>query len=179
MADNFLQLNTDKTEVMIIAPDNITPKIRQVIGGLSSSDCNDIRNLGVIFDRSLCFNSHVKSVFRSCFFHLRNIAKIRSIVSKKEMKMLVHAFISSRLDYCNVLYTVWTNLPWIKYKLYRMWLQGFWLGPAGGPTLLPCLRPFIGFLLILEWILKFWLLLIELYMVRHPFISRPGTCTLP
>ncbi len=32
MADNFLQLNTDKTEVMIIAPDNITPKIRQVIG---------------------------------------------------------------------------------------------------------------------------------------------------
>ncbi len=51
----FLQLNTDKTEVMIIAPDNITPKIRQVIGGLSSSDCNDIRNLGVIFDRSLCF----------------------------------------------------------------------------------------------------------------------------
>uniref|UniRef100_A0A8C1P909 Reverse transcriptase domain-containing protein n=1 Tax=Cyprinus carpio TaxID=7962 RepID=A0A8C1P909_CYPCA len=105
MAENFLQLNTDKTEGMIFAPDNITLKIRQALGGLSSSDCSDMRNLGVIFDRSMCFNSQVKSVVRTCFFHLRNIAKVRSMVSKKEMEMLVHAFISSRLDYCNVLYT--------------------------------------------------------------------------
>ncbi len=41
----------------------------------------------------------------SCFFHLRNNAKIRSMVSKNEMEMLVHAFISTRLDYCNVLCT--------------------------------------------------------------------------
>ena len=61
--------------------------------------------MGVIFDKSMCFSSHVKSVVRSCFFHLRNIAKIRSVVSKKEMEMLIHAFISSRLDFCNVLYT--------------------------------------------------------------------------
>lgn len=101
MADNSLQLNPDKTEVLIFAPD----KIRQAIGALSSSDCSVVRNLGVIFDQSMCFSSHVKSVVRSCFFHLRNIAKIRSVVSKKEMEMLVHAFISSRLDYCNVLYT--------------------------------------------------------------------------
>ncbi len=105
MADNFLQLNNDKTEMMIFAPDNITPKIKQVMGGLALSDRSDMRNLGVIFDRAICFNSHVKSVVRSCFFHLRNIAQIRSLVSKKEMEMLVHAFISSRLDYCNVLYT--------------------------------------------------------------------------
>ncbi len=34
-------------KLMIIAPDNITPKIRQAIEGLSS-DNSDIRNLGVI-----------------------------------------------------------------------------------------------------------------------------------
>ena len=82
MADNFLQLNPDKTEVMIFAPDNITPRIKQAIGTLSVSDRNAVRNLGVIFDKSMCFNSHVKSVVRSCFFHLRNIAKIRSVVSQ-------------------------------------------------------------------------------------------------
>ncbi len=84
MADNFLQLNNDKTEMMIFAPDNITPKIKQVMGGLAFSDRSDIRNLGVIFDRAICLNSHVKSVVRSCFFHLRNIAQIRSLVSKKK-----------------------------------------------------------------------------------------------
>ncbi len=34
MSDNFLQLNNDETEVMIIAPDKFTPKIRQAIGGV-------------------------------------------------------------------------------------------------------------------------------------------------
>ncbi len=128
------------------------------------------QNLGVIFDRSVCLNSHVKSVVRSCFFHLRNIAKIRSMVSKKEMKMLVHAFISTRLDYCNVLYTCLNKSSMDRLQLYRTRLQGFWLGPKGGHTLPLCLRPFIGFPLVLECIFKFWSLLIEPCMVRHPLI---------
>ncbi len=58
MSDNFLQLNNDKTEVMIIAPDDITSKIRQIVGGLSASYSSEIRNLGVIFDSSfMCFPS--------------------------------------------------------------------------------------------------------------------------
>ena len=36
---------------------------------------------------------------------MRNIAKLRPIVSQAEMEMLIHAFISSRLDYCNSLFT--------------------------------------------------------------------------
>ena len=35
MADNFLQLNEDKTEALIIAPENAIPRIRQCIGSLS------------------------------------------------------------------------------------------------------------------------------------------------
>ncbi len=144
MADNFLQLNNDKTEMMIFAPDNITPKIKQVMGGLAFSNRSDIRNLGVIFDRAICFNSHVKFVVIHVFFHLRNI----------EMEMLVHAFISSRLDYCNVLYTC-LNKSSLEYKLYRMQLQDFWLVPARGPTLPLCLRTFLGCLLLSECSLKF------------------------
>ncbi len=101
MAGDFLQLNTDKTEVMIIAPDNITHKIRQVIRGLSSFDCSDIRNLGVIFNRSLYFNSHASLMF---FSISGTSLRVGLWFKKKEMEMLVHAFISSWLDYCNVLY---------------------------------------------------------------------------
>ncbi len=50
MTDNFMQLNNDKTKVMIIAPDNVTPKIRHPLKAVT-------RHLGVIFDRSMCLNS--------------------------------------------------------------------------------------------------------------------------
>lgn len=42
---------------------------------------------------------------RSCFFHLRNISKLRHMVSPAELEKIVHAFVSSRLDYCNALFT--------------------------------------------------------------------------
>ena len=57
------------------------------------------------FDQSMSFEAHVKMLTKSCFFHLRNIAKLWSVVSRNEMEMLIHAFISSRLDYCNSLFT--------------------------------------------------------------------------
>ena len=37
------------------------------------------------------------------FLHLRNIAKIRHSLSQKDTEILVHAFISSKLDSCNSL----------------------------------------------------------------------------
>ncbi|KAI5627230.1 hypothetical protein C0J50_13211, partial [Silurus asotus] len=36
-------------------------------------------------------------------FHLRNIAKIRNMMSLQDAEKLVHAFVTSRLDYCNAL----------------------------------------------------------------------------
>jgi hypothetical protein len=49
------------------------------------------------------FEEHIKTVSRTAFFHLRNIAKIRNFLSKNDAEKLIHAFVTSRLDYCNAL----------------------------------------------------------------------------
>ncbi len=105
MANNFLQLNADKTKVLIIASDSIASKIAQCIGSLSSAIQSSLRNLCVIFDQAMYFDQHIKSLTRTCFFHLRNIAKLRSVVSQPELEIIIHAFISSWLDYRNSLFT--------------------------------------------------------------------------
>ena len=45
----------------------------------------------------------VKAVCKLAFFHLRNIAKIRKYISFTHCKVLIHAFITSKLDYCDSL----------------------------------------------------------------------------
>ena len=57
------------------------------------------RSLGVIFDSALTFDKQINSVVKGCYFQLRNIAKLKSILSHNDMKTVTTALISSRLDY--------------------------------------------------------------------------------
>ncbi len=41
---------------------------------------------------------------KSCFFHLRLLAKVKVVLSTSIFEKLIHAFIFVRLDYCNSLY---------------------------------------------------------------------------
>ncbi len=62
---------------------------------------NQVKNLGVILETDLSFSSHVKAATKSAYYHLKNIARIRCFVSSQDLEKLVHAFITSRVDYCN------------------------------------------------------------------------------
>ena len=61
------------------------------------------RNIGVIFDNHFHFNAHIASTCKSSFCHLRNISYIRKFLSSNSTEILVHAFVSSKLDHCNSL----------------------------------------------------------------------------
>ena len=64
--------------------------------GLKNTDLkpnNQARNLGVILDSDLNFNSHIKSITPAAFYHLKNTAGFKGTVSKPDLE--------SRLDYCN------------------------------------------------------------------------------
>ena len=49
------------------------------------------------------FEKHVLNTCKMAFYHLRNIARIRNCLSQDDAETLVHAFISSKLDFCNAL----------------------------------------------------------------------------
>ena len=103
MTENFLKLNEDKTEVLIIGSIEQKESIRSRLGNLTIGSNNTVKNLGVFIDSELNFNAHISHVTKTAFFHLRNIARIRDYLSLDDAKTLIHAFVFSRLDYCNAL----------------------------------------------------------------------------
>lgn len=105
MSQNFLQLNAEKTEVMVFGPKNTRLEVCSQLDSMTLKATNQARNLGVVMDSDLNLNSHIKTITKSAYFHLKNIAQIKGFLSKQDMEKLVHAFILSRLDYCNGIFT--------------------------------------------------------------------------
>ena len=60
-----------------------------------------IKDLGVTLDSDLAFDAHIKNISMVAFYNLRNIFKIQKMLSLHNAEKLVHAFVTSRLDYYN------------------------------------------------------------------------------
>ena len=114
---NKLKLNSDKSELLVISSkyrprpslDSISISEQVVNSSVSA------RNLGLIVDDSLSLEEHVNSISKSCYYHIRRIAKIRKYLSEDSTAALVHALITCRLDNGNALLY---GLP--KYLIQRL-----------------------------------------------------------
>src|SRR6218665_2385341 len=62
-----------------------------------------VRDLGVSLDNTLSFSAHISNLSQSSFYHLRRLRAVRRSVFMPVFKSMVHAFVSSRIDYCNFL----------------------------------------------------------------------------
>ena len=106
MSHNMLKLNDDKTEFIVFkSKHNVNTFAEQnvQVGGTRVGISSKIKNLGVTFDQTLSMQAHVNTIAKNCFYYLRNIARIRRMLSEEDCKAIVHTFVISRLDYCNVL----------------------------------------------------------------------------
>ena len=63
----------------------------------------NVRNLGTIFDNSICMDTHINQVWKTAFCYIHNIRRISKYLLQESLKTLVHAFVTSRFDYCNSL----------------------------------------------------------------------------
>ena len=117
MTLNKLKLNKDKTEFLIFSSKNNPQSSLPILhfGPDKIVPSPHARNIGVTFDSSLSMIPHIKNTCKTAFFHLRNIARIRKFISAKTTEILIHAFITSKLDNCN---SILFGLP--KYLIDRL-----------------------------------------------------------
>ena len=106
MADNFLKLNDDKTEFLILRSKHNLKKLKTPLLHIGTSEIeptDSARNIGAIFDTTMSMEKHVDSICKSAWYNLRKIGSIRKYLDTTATKTLVHAFIISRLDNLNSL----------------------------------------------------------------------------
>jgi len=74
----------------------------------------------VIPSAQLTMADHINMLCQSCLFQLCQLFIVRSSLTLETAKMLVHAFISSRLDYCNSLLSGSVIVCWQNSRLFRI-----------------------------------------------------------
>ena len=103
MALSFLCVNNDETDVILFGPTG-PGTVPYDLGPLQPYVKPVVTNLGVKLDSALKLDKQVNAVVSSGFYHLRLHARIKSVLSFSDLERAIHAFISTRLDYCNALY---------------------------------------------------------------------------
>lgn len=100
---NQLCLNPAKTELLLVGklPPGVDASIS--VNGHIVKAVTSTKSLGVIVDSSLSLRSHISNISRNCYMRLRAIKRIKKALDHSTTKCLVHAFVISRLDYCNSL----------------------------------------------------------------------------
>ena len=106
---NKLLLNPSKTEFLLIGTKQQRLKFSDLTNLSLSNDIipvsSSARNLGFIFDPDTSFSDQINSLSKSCHFHIRDIRRIRHLLPLSAATALANSLVSSKLDYCNSLYS--------------------------------------------------------------------------
>ena len=106
MLHNKLKLNDSKTELLLLGKQPHLHKCSisfLTVGDSTITPSSTVRNLGFHLDSSLTMGKHIAAVCKSSWFYLKNIRAIRKYLTMEDTQTLIHAFVSSRLDFCNSL----------------------------------------------------------------------------
>jgi len=107
MTNNKLRLNANKTVFIIIGTSRQRRKLTCFfptnILSHSITPSDTVRNLRVTFDSDFNFGKHIPLTCHCCFYHIRDLRRIRCYISLSVTKTIATALVTSRLDYCNSL----------------------------------------------------------------------------
>jgi hypothetical protein len=101
-----LMFKDSKTEFLVIGTPQQLLKINIEsvnVGGVQIKPVDSVRNLGSWFDKHMSMSVQVGKICTKAFRGLYKIRQIRKFLSTNTTETLIHAFVTSHVDYCNAL----------------------------------------------------------------------------
>ena len=129
MMANMLQLNMDKTEVLMLMNKSLRNPITMnkiKIDSINISTASSVRNLGAIFNSALSSEAFVKSICKSAWFNLFNISRSRMSLTTDAAKILIQAYVMSKIAYIATDCCTASQINyWIVFSEFRTMLLGW------------------------------------------------------
>lgn len=116
MVQNFMKLNEEKTQFMLLGKKLVLEKLGDISLDFSGSRIHrsdSCKSLGVKLDHLLTLKEQVNEVKKKCYWTLSNMRCFGHYLSTELKICLVKTLVLSKLDYCNALY-VGINVSTIK-----------------------------------------------------------------
>ena len=101
MDQNYLKLNTKKTQLKVFKPNNTNIRFNLKFCSDEIVETKEITILGVKYRNNINFDSFVSKKVQVCNFQLRNLYHIRDSLPLKCRITLITNTILTHLDYCN------------------------------------------------------------------------------
>src|SRR6218665_1037656 len=107
LASNRILLNPTKTQFIWVGSRRRLANVDRCLVTetfLRLVFCDTVRDLGIILDQELNFSAQINQFTRICYYQLRQLRTVSRSLSHDTAAILVHAFVTSRLDHsCSVL----------------------------------------------------------------------------
>lgn len=107
MSESFLCINQSKTKILVMASPAVQNSI-DIRGTFVNNQCirfvDSAKNLGVLLDKELSFTRQINNIVRNCYFTIKKLSRLKSILTSDQLCTLVCSLVFSQLDYCNSLY---------------------------------------------------------------------------
>jgi len=141
----LMSSNADKTELLWAGSRYAAAAVLDssglslCLGDETVEPSDHVRVLGITFSSDLSLDKHISSVTVTCFYFLHQLWRVRRSLDIDSTKMLVHAFIMSRVDYCNA---VLAGSPQYKLTHFNVcWM----LQPVSSLALASLIRAYLVF----------------------------------
>lgn len=104
---NALVLNPNKTKYIVLGSRHQVQLVKSKspsleINGSRIEGVCEIRNLGLLLDENMRFESHVSNIVRACFYRLKVLYRIRDSLNEKLRIVLCETLILSKFNYIDV-----------------------------------------------------------------------------